>query len=133
MGAAMCEVKPKRIRLSRAKGFNLQAASRDINGLECVNVARPSRFGNPFTVSDCRDAGFKGTDRQIAKRVVEAFRVWLLTDHWRVNWSGAESESKRKAALDGLPELRGKNLACWCPLDAPCHADVLLEEANRDE
>ncbi|MGO8055976.1 DUF4326 domain-containing protein, partial [Rhizobium leguminosarum] len=27
-------------------------------------------------------------------------------------------------------ELRGKNLACWCPLDQPCHADVLLEIAN---
>jgi hypothetical protein len=30
-----------------------------------------------------------------------------------------------------LPELRGKNLACWCPLDKPCHADVLLELANK--
>ncbi len=29
-----------------------------------------------------------------------------------------------------LHELRGKNLACWCPLDQPCHADVLLELAN---
>lgn len=27
-------------------------------------------------------------------------------------------------------ELRGKDLACWCPLDKPCHADVLLEIAN---
>lgn len=26
-------------------------------------------------------------------------------------------------------ELRGKDLACWCPLDQPCHADVLLEIA----
>lgn len=29
-------------------------------------------------------------------------------------------------------KLRGKNLACWCPLDQPCHADVLLELANRE-
>lgn len=29
-------------------------------------------------------------------------------------------------------ELRGKNLACWCPLDQPCHADVLLEIANSE-
>ena len=28
-------------------------------------------------------------------------------------------------------ELRGKNLACWCPLGSPCHADVLLELANK--
>jgi Zn finger protein HypA/HybF involved in hydrogenase expression len=51
-------------------------------------------------------------------------------------------------ALDNLLTLRGKNLACWCrlcakhaatgkPLDepcpdcAPCHADVLLEFANK--
>ena len=29
-----------------------------------------------------------------------------------------------------LWDLRGKNLACWCPLDQPCHADFLLELAN---
>jgi hypothetical protein len=34
------------------------------------------------------------------------------------------------APLLDLTELRGKNLACWCPLDEPCHADVLLEFAN---
>ena len=27
-------------------------------------------------------------------------------------------------------ELAGRDLACWCPLDEPCHADVLLEVAN---
>jgi hypothetical protein len=30
-----------------------------------------------------------------------------------------------------LSELRGKNLACWCRLDQSCHADVLLELANK--
>ncbi|MGV6803246.1 MAG: DUF4326 domain-containing protein [Ruegeria sp.] len=25
----------------------------------------------------------------------------------------------------------GKDLACWCPLDGPCHADVLLDLANE--
>jgi len=30
-------------------------------------------------------------------------------------------------------ELRGKNLACWCPIGEPCHADVLLEIANKAE
>jgi uncharacterized protein DUF4326 len=27
--------------------------------------------------------------------------------------------------------LRGKDLACWCPLTSVCHADVLLEIANE--
>ena len=29
-----------------------------------------------------------------------------------------------------LTPLRGHDLVCWCPLDQPCHADVLLELAN---
>lgn len=29
-----------------------------------------------------------------------------------------------------IKELRGKDLVCWCRLDQPCHADVLLELAN---
>jgi hypothetical protein len=30
-----------------------------------------------------------------------------------------------------LDPLRGKNLACWCGPDQPCHADILLELANK--
>ncbi len=29
-----------------------------------------------------------------------------------------------------LSELRGKDLACLCPLNQPCHASILLELAN---
>ena len=29
-----------------------------------------------------------------------------------------------------VADLAGKDLACWCPLDQPCHADVLLDIAN---
>jgi hypothetical protein len=32
--------------------------------------------------------------------------------------------------LARLPELRGKDLMCWCPLGEVCHADVLLELTN---
>jgi hypothetical protein len=28
-------------------------------------------------------------------------------------------------------ELHGRDLACYCPLDEPCHADVLLAIANE--
>jgi hypothetical protein len=38
------------------------------------------------------------------------------------------SARERQALLD---PLRGKSLGCWCPLDEPCHADVLLKWANR--
>lgn len=38
---------------------------------------------------------------------------------------------KRRATLERLPELAGKNVACFCKLDAPCHGDTLMELANR--
>lgn len=112
---------PVRVQLRRTKGWRMPANT--------MSVARPGKFGNPFTARDCREAGYIGTDSQIAARCVEAFRVWL-GPMWRNNWDGSESESRRSLILFSLPSLRGKNLACWCPLDAPCHADVLLHIAN---
>ncbi len=70
-----------------------------------VYVGRPSKWGNPFAI------GRDGTrDEVIAK-----YRSWLM---------------QQPALLAQLPELRGKNLVCWC---APqrCHADVLVEFAAR--
>lgn len=73
-----------------------------------VYVARGSKWGNPFTITSDRDAA----------AVVREFRYHVET--YLANGVGYP-----------LAELRGKNLACWCPLDQPCHADVLLELANR--
>src|SRR5208283_4741299 len=94
---------PIRLQLSRRKGFNLQEHSRAINGLEAVNCARPSKWRNPYKVGD----------GVTAVQAVE----WFRTDGW--------------IAGENLTPPRGKNLACWCKPDAPCHADVLLELANR--
>lgn len=112
---------PKRIQLSRAKGWRMPAGA--------VKVDRSTKWGNPFTVAQCREAGYRGSDEQLAARCVEAFRVWL-GPMWRCNWDGAESEAARGKILDNIHELRGRDLACWCPPGLPCHADVLLEIAN---
>ena len=120
---------PVRLQLSRHKGFDLQAVSRETNGLDAVNVARPGMWGNPFIVKEWREAGFGWSDDEIARRCAEAFRAWL-GPHWRSTWGGRESERRRDAILSSLSSLRGKNLACWCKPGAPCHADVLLEIAN---
>jgi len=117
-------VMPERIQLRRTKGWRMPENT--------VSVARPGKFGNPFKVDECRAAGFPGDDRQVAARCVEAFRVWIDTPHWRENWEGEEAEAVRTAMLEALPTLRGKNLACWCKLGDPCHADVLLELANGE-
>lgn len=73
-----------------------------------VYVGRPTRWGNPYHVSGVTTAA----------AAVELYRDYLRR---------APSQGE---VTQGLERLRGKNLACWCPLDQPCHADVLLELAN---
>jgi hypothetical protein len=114
---------PARIQRKRTKGWQMPEGA--------VYVGRPGPYGNPFTPTECRDAGFTGTDTEIAERCVEAFEAWLGPS-WRINWDGPVSETARNRILKKIPELRGKDLACWCPLDEPCHADVLLELANKE-
>lgn len=89
-----------------------------------VKVCRPGIFGNPFTFKAAEDAGYT------RKGAVSAFEDWLAGNPWAC---GTDTfEDRRQTLIRRLPELRGKNLACWCPLDGPCHADVLLALANTD-
>lgn len=111
---------PTRIQLSRARGFNLQAASQNLNGLPCVKVDRTTKWGNPFIV------GEHGT-RAECVRLFEYLLGGLLCIS--ANNCEAQQEYMTMARRD-REQLRGKNLACWSPPDAPCHADVLLVMAN---
>lgn len=112
---------PDRIQLSRAKGWRMPA--------DTINVSRGRGrvFGNPFTVADAIEVACVKPEKAQAF-VVECFANWLRGD--RQNWMGRESDAAAEAILARLPELRGKNLACWCKPGTPCHADVLLEIAN---
>lgn len=104
---------PKRIRLSRAKGWRLPEGA--------VVVARPGRWGNPFVVG--RD-GDTETCVHLHRRLMAGF----LEPTAR-----AELETQRRCyrlAQAHLPELEGHHLACWCRPDAWCHADTLLALAN---
>lgn len=100
---------PQRIQRKRIKGWKMPPNT--------VSVTRPGRYGNPYTIKQAREAGYKGSDAELAQMCVDMFR----------------REMPDFAKLAYRQELRGKNLACWCPLDQPCHADVLLELANRSE
>lgn len=113
-------MKPKRIQLSRKKGFNLQEASQKLNGLPAVNVSRPTRWGNPFKIGK-RYYDYLATNGVCIIRdhedVIESFKVYLF------NSPSLVEAIKR--------ELTGKNLACWCPMNQACHADILLDIANE--
>ncbi len=88
-----------------------------------IYVGRPSVWGNPFKVG-----GYV--------RMVGGYLPALIKD-------AAMAKALYDAQFYDCPatwnaiakiqtELRGKNLACWCPLDQPCHADILLTIANSD-
>lgn len=100
---------PVRLQLSRRAGFDLQQLSRGRNGLPAARVSRPGKWGNPFVV------GTPGIPN--AAEAVKRFRLELLL--------------RLSKDPDLLEPLRKKNLACWCRLGEPCHADVLLKLANR--
>lgn len=101
---------PQRIQRKRTKGFRLPEGA--------VYVGRPTVWGNRYTV------GVPGTGVGVVASAQEAI------DGFRRMWS----ESHQIAYIREC--LRGKDLACWCPLvdkdgnKVPCHADVLLELAN---
>lgn len=107
---------PRRIQRQRVRGWRMPPNT--------VYVGRPSKFGNPYRLSDYRVARANGaayTDYRAAREMaLRDFHMWL----------GVTTAGEQMARL--IPTLRGKNLACWCPLDQPCHADVLLELANAD-
>ncbi|MGX9983914.1 DUF4326 domain-containing protein [Methylobacterium fujisawaense] len=128
-------IQPVRMRLSRAPGADLQAASRALNGLPAVVVSRPSVYGNPFSVAsaraylaDVKDAGLHTRDETAHVIAVRWFEEWMAG---RL----AGETPKRPPSADRVAALRGKNLACWCVLPEPgqpdhCHAAALLRLAN---
>lgn len=114
-------MKPVRMQLSRRKGFNLQKESRALNWLPAVVVSRPSRWGNPYKV----EPAYEGDGIRLPE-VTRETAVHLFREHWE------RAIATHPRVRDNLVEqLRGKNLACWCKPGEPCHADVLLELANR--
>jgi len=95
-----------------------------------------TKWGNPITMSDVGAQYRSLDDRGVATLVVRDFRV--LATRGRLAFPNWRFLGGRRGAVEwtypGLDEIRaelaGHDLACWCPLDQPCHADVLLELAN---
>ena len=91
-----------------------------------VKVDRSTKWGNPYRAGvHCNH-----------QHAVDCHR-YLVTLGRRARtapWPEGEGSELSAVALakSNIAELTGKNLACWCPLDQPCHADVLLELANKD-
>lgn len=94
--------KPVRIQRKRNKGWRMPENT--------VYVGRPSKWGN-------RWFGLNDNERA---RAVELFEDWIMLD---------TNKGRRE---DIVKYLKGKNLCCWCRIDKPCHADILLKIANDE-
>lgn len=102
---------PVRVQRKRTKGWRMPENT--------VSVCRPGRWGNPYKVGERMWTPQGFTASASREDVVAAFAEDLEIGACDVpDWSEVQAE------------LAGKNLACWCPLDQPCHADVLLKIAN---
>ena len=94
----------KRIQRQRTKGWRMPPNT--------VYVGRPTKWGNPLRV------GMRLTEYDeplTAQDAVDEFAYTVSISPNAERW---------------VAPLRGKDLACWCPPDQPCHADVLLELAE---
>ena len=123
---------PKRIQLRRTKGWSMPENT--------VKVARPTKWGNPYRVGHatfapqlvwCQDQyALMPARKQIGSNEM-AVRMLEILIHSNVEDALLVLPNYPSPA-EIRAELRGKNLACFCPLDQPCHADVLLELANKE-
>mgnify|MGYP002619828214 CR=1 FL=1 len=113
---------PQRITLSRAKGWRMPPNT--------VKVDRSTKLGNPFPID------VYGREKAVDKfrRLITGnMSTFEMSTSSRQDWASNHGISLvfvREQIRQKLPELRGKNLACWCKPGEPCHADVLLEIAN---
>ncbi|WP_026986535.1 DUF4326 domain-containing protein [Fodinicurvata fenggangensis] len=135
---------PQRIQRKRTKGWRMPAGA--------VYVGRPSVFGNITSCSwpygcphspDFERHVWEDENGAVHpyRCCVDAYRHLLdsgltgggtYTGKISFALEAAAGYPTRTAILERLPELRGRDLACWCSLDKPCHADVLLDLANRE-
>ncbi len=98
---------PVRVQLKRSKGWKMPAGT--------VKVDRTTRWGNPFAIAECGSAAV------------------AVANHgkWLRGVIPAPGGVEPPSAATIREALAGRNLACWCPLAGPCHADLLLRIANE--
>lgn len=103
------KVAPRRIQRKRVRGWRKPQGA--------LNVARPSIWGNPYRHKN-------------PHRAKILFRHLLLGDPTHLPYA---LRARRDKMMVNLISLRNEDLMCFCRLDRPCHADVLLEAANGDD
>ncbi|MFE6429318.1 DUF4326 domain-containing protein [Streptomyces rochei] len=129
---------PIRIQRRRTKGWRAPDGA--------VYVGRGSRWGNPCTQIRMPALDGSAWEREGRLGKVSGQQHAFVHPDKTVTWHLVQDATREQAvamfrdwlvlvprlAEAARTELRGRDLMCWCPLDEPCHADVLLELANEE-
>lgn len=97
---------PIRIQLSRQKGWRMPPNT--------TKVDRSTMWGNRWKIGVWSNT--LGRNVETTQEAVDLYRQLMWVEPHMIAWV--------------RENLRGRNLACWCRIGDPCHADVLLEIAN---
>jgi len=126
----------KRIQRKRTKGWKMPENT--------VYVGRPTKYGNPFKLIGDQlfsDAGHRRnifspwiiydqhhlyTKEEGLEKCLELYKLWVI------GWLVTDDVRPCPFTLtEARRELSGKDLACWCPIDKPCHADILIKFIDK--
>ena len=110
---------PTRIQRRRTRGWRAPD--------NCRYVGRPTQWGNPCEVLSDGDLhwlirqpglieGPFGSRESAIDESLAKYRGWLRS---------MQRHGELAGFLEPLREY--EHLSCWCPLDKPCHVDVLIE------
>jgi len=120
---------PKRVQRSRNTPW------REHNP-HAVIVDRTSKWGNPFQVVEVEHkyalVDFRGVTLAIYERKLDAqaMAVDMFRAHLTTGYANQQRQALGYSKNDVRKELSGHDLVCWCAIDEPCHADVLIDVAN---
>ena len=129
----------KRIQRKRKKGWKMP--------FNTVSVCRPHKWGNPLKIERDMiyvDAGYRRKHLEDRWVFVCIGTLDLMLSIYRAMWERDYDfldKATRGNTVDilywigeflklDLDDLKGKDLACFCSLDSPCHADVLISLSN---
>ena len=118
---------PRRVQRQRLRGWRMPNCA--------VAVDRSTSFGNPFTTETAIKLGFAFTEAGARQVVVDEHREWLEGKGDQDVYTFRSRTFDRRWVLGNLHRLKGRDLACFCPLPGPglsdvCHAATLLGLAN---
>jgi hypothetical protein len=119
----------KRIQRKRTKGWKMPEGAK--------YVGRPTKWGNPFKLSPdgwimyykegkafgdpwCYFSEHSGFE---IKDVVDLYGLWLD--------GKLQKDHPYLPTPPSIEELKGKDLACFCPLDSTCHVDAILKRIKQ--